>query len=70
MQLPLLGLISPTFYAKLFTRTDPKSAKITIKTSVLFALLETAHVKALCKILVKLTPCIALKRNGHNFVTL
>jgi len=37
-----------------FTRTDPKSAKMTEGLTVIFALLGYAHLKALSKLLVKL----------------
>ncbi len=56
---------------KSFTETDPKSTKNTVKPSVFFALLESAHVTALHKMLVKLTPESALgsfssRRLNHN----
>ncbi len=37
-----------------FTCTDPGSTKNTVKSSVLFALFVSAHVKAACKTLMKL----------------
>ncbi len=39
-----------------FTGTNPKSAKNTVKPSVFFVLLESAHVIHAGKMLVKLTP--------------
>jgi len=39
-----------------FTSSDPKRAKMTQKSSVLFALLGSARVKASRKMLVKSTP--------------
>ncbi len=41
---------------KAFTHVDPKSAKNTVKLSVLFVILGYLHVKALHTMLVKLTP--------------
>ncbi len=43
-----------------FAHPDPKSSKMTVKSSVLFALLGSAHVKAALKTLVKLTTGEAL----------
>ena len=39
-----------------FTRSDSKSAKNTVKPSVIFGLLEPLHIKSTRKMLVKLTP--------------
>jgi len=39
-----------------FLHADSKSAKRNNDTTVIFAILRFAHVKALCKTLVKLTP--------------
>jgi len=45
------GSLSPTFYAQLFTHTDPKSIKeYSQGVSVFFALLESARVKAAHKL--------------------
>jgi len=38
-----------------FPRADPKSAKNNVKLSVFFVLLGSAHIKAACKMLMKLT---------------
>jgi len=43
-----------------FARADPNSAKNRVKLSVSFALLGSDLVKALCKMLVKLTPVVNL----------
>jgi hypothetical protein len=51
-----LGSISPTCLREAFTHADPKSFKKTDDLTVFFALLGSAHVKALCKMLMKLTP--------------
>jgi hypothetical protein len=40
---------------KVFTHVDPTSAKKTYKLTVFFALLGSAHVKAVCRTLMKLT---------------
>jgi len=48
--------ISTTFYAMLFTCTNPKSAKNTVKLSVFFGFLGSVQVKVVHKMLVKLTP--------------
>ncbi len=60
------GPISPTFYAQLFTHPDPKSAKNTVKLSSFFALLGSAHVKAVHKMLVKSTPERVCVSNIHQ----
>jgi len=39
-----------------FGGADPESAKNTVNLSVLFALLGSAHKKAACRTLIKLTP--------------
>jgi len=49
-----LGSISPIFYAQFFMRADPKSAKNTVKPSVIFGLLGSGRIKAASKILEKL----------------
>jgi len=41
---------------KAFKQADHKSAKNTVKLSVSFTLLGSAHIKAACKMLVKLAP--------------
>jgi len=57
MQLyPLWGSISSTFNVQLLRAQIPKAQKDTVKLYVFFALLESAQVKALCKMLVKSTP--------------
>jgi len=50
------GSISPTFYANLLNAKVPKAQKDTDDLTVIFALLGSARVKALHKMLVKLTP--------------
>jgi len=50
-----LGSISPAFYSKHLRTQIPKAQKI--QSSVFFALLGSAYLKALSKMLVKLTPC-------------
>ncbi len=44
-----------------FTRADSKSARNIIKLSVFFALSWSGHVKAACKMLMKLTPMLLRK---------
>ncbi len=52
----LLVSISLTFYEQiLFTNTDPKRAKNTVKPSVFVSLLGSSRIKALRKMLMKLT---------------
>jgi len=51
-----LGLISPTCLLEAFMCTDPKSAKKIDDLTVFFVLLGSSRVKAVCKMLVKLTP--------------
>jgi hypothetical protein len=46
--------ISSTCSQAVVTSADPKSAKMTVKASVLFALLGSVRVKAAIKMLVKL----------------
>jgi hypothetical protein len=50
----LLGLISPTFYAQFLRAQIPKAQKHIVKLSVFFVLLETVHINAACKTLMKL----------------
>jgi len=50
------GSILPTFLRAAFTSKDPKSTKDSQVISALLQLLESAPVKAACKMLVKLTP--------------
>ncbi len=47
------GLISPTFSHTAFICTDPKSTKRQSSHRCLFALLKSAHTKAIRKMLVK-----------------
>jgi len=51
-----LGSISSTFYSKLLCEQILKAQKKTHNLTVFFAPLESVHVKAACKTLVKLTP--------------
>jgi hypothetical protein len=44
-------------------RTDPESAKKTVKLSVFFALLGSAHLKAAHRMLMKLTQCLTERRD-------
>ena len=57
-------LISPTCLREAFVRTDPKNIKIKSSCHYLFVLLGSAHVKALHKMLMKLTPDF---ENKHFF---
>jgi len=50
-----LGSISPRFYAQLLGTQIPKAQKV-ISHQYLFALLGSARIKAVHKMLVKLTP--------------
>jgi len=50
-----LGSISPTCLRKAFMLTDPKSIQIQLSCQYLFALFGYAFVKALSKMLMKLT---------------
>jgi hypothetical protein len=59
-----LGSISPIRLGAAFTHADPKSTKRQLSHQCLFALLGPAHVKASCKMLVKLTPVV-----GNCYVT-
>ncbi len=47
-----------------FIRPNPKGAKNTDKPSVFFALLGSAHVKAVCKMLVKSTPVVTAEETA------
>ena len=64
--------ISPTFYEQLLRAQIPKAQKKRVKLSSFFAILESAHVKPVRRILVKLTPGIKLSiiifdgRRGHK----
>jgi hypothetical protein len=46
-----------------FTFEDPKFAKIQSSHQYLFALLGSPHVKAVCKMLMKLTPGLSFAKN-------
>ncbi len=48
-----------------FTCRNPKSTKETVELSVFFALLGSGRLKAFCKMLMKLTPCLTLRRCCH-----
>jgi hypothetical protein len=48
-----------------FTRTDHKRARKTVKLSVFFAHLGSAHLKAALKMLMKLTPGVNITNNLH-----
>jgi hypothetical protein len=50
------GSISPTFYGQLFSRQITTAQKNTVKVSAFLVLLGSAFVKALHKMLLKLTP--------------
>jgi len=50
------GSIAPTCLRAAFTREDPKSVKIQSSHQYLFAHLGSGHIKAVHKMLVKLTP--------------
>jgi len=52
------GLISPIFYAKLSLAKITKVQKYSQPPSVFFAVLGSAHIKALRNMLLKLTPGI------------
>jgi len=47
--------ISPTCLLEAFTHADPKSVKKTDNLTVFFTTLGSVYVKALCKMLMKLT---------------
>ncbi len=51
---PVLKSISPTSLLAAFTCVDPKSAKMVNDLTVIFALLGSMRVKAVCKMLMKL----------------
>ncbi len=61
------SLISPTFYAKIFTHEDPKSPKNRVKASFFFALLGSALVNAACKMLLKSTPGIRYGQTKQKY---
>jgi len=50
-----VGLISSTFDEQLLRTHTPKAPKKTVKFSVFFTLLGSAHPKAACRTLMKLT---------------
>ena len=52
----LLGVNFTNILCAAFTRKDTKSAKKQLELTVFFVLLGSAHVKAGCRMLVKLTP--------------
>jgi len=58
-------LISPTFYAKLLCTQIPKAQKNIVKPLVFFVLVGSACVKALHKMVVKLTPVAVAKINWN-----
>jgi len=65
MEIKSLGQISATFYEQLLHAQIPKAQKKTDSMTVFFALLESAHIKAVRKMLVKSTPGqISAKRFG------
>jgi len=60
------GPISPTFYGKLFHADIPNSQKIQSSCQSFFALLRSAHIKSVHKMLVKLTPERVCVSNIHQ----
>ena len=61
--LPPQESISSTFYEQLLREQTPKAQKKIVKSSSIFALLESACVKATRRMLVKLTPDLYPTRN-------
>jgi len=58
------GPISSTFYEQLLGVQIPKVQKKTVKLSVFFVLVGSAHVKAAHGTLMKLTPGIPISKLG------
>jgi len=63
------GSISPTCLHTAFMRADHKSAKKTVKSSVFFVLLGSAHAIATCKTLVKSTTGVICQSFKCSFYT-
>jgi len=66
----LLGVNFTNILRTSFTHADPKSGKMTVKSSVLFTLLGSARIKALRKMFVKLSPGMQILIGGHELLQL
>jgi len=62
-----LGVNSINVLWAAFTRTDPKSAKKTVKLWIFFVLLGSAHAKAAWRMLMKLNPGRISKNRGGRY---
>ncbi len=60
------GSISPTCLRKAFTHADQKSVKIQSSLQYVFALLGSVHIKTSSKMLKKLTPQVAKRKNANT----
>jgi len=58
-ELPNPGVNFINVLLKAFILVDPKSIKMTVKLSIFFTHLGSAHIKASCKTLMKLIPVYA-----------